>query len=90
MLEVKPVIKMRHNKKENAICCSCQSTRNNSLGMFDLCIGDNLMTICDLCNSKLFSKVLSADCYINSKTKSQQDLSIIRKRNIKSDKYYKV
>ena len=72
---------MRHNKKEDAICCSCQSTRNNSLGMFDLCIGSNIMTICDSCNSVLFNKSLSAECYINGKVKSQQDMAIIKKRN---------
>lgn len=74
-------IKMRNNTKSDAVCCECGKNRDNSLGMFDLCIGKNIFTICDACNNELFQKSLKASCYIDNKVKSQHDIAVINKRN---------
>lgn len=74
-------IKMRNNKNTDAICCECQATADKSLGMFDICIGGTVHTVCDLCTDKILSKTLSAIVSINGRVKSQQDLAIIRKRD---------
>ena len=74
------MIKMRNNTKPNAICCECGKGQKEVLNMFDLCIGGNIFTICDVCNEKIFSKCLSAEVMKNGQLKSQRDLAIIRKR----------
>jgi hypothetical protein len=48
--------------------------------MFDLCIGGNIMTICDVCNEKIFDKTLAAEVMKNGRVKSQKDMAIIRRR----------
>ena len=77
------MIKMRNNTKPNAVCCECGESQNEVLNMFDLCIGGNILTICDVCNEKLFSKCLSAECMKNGRVKSQHDIAIIHKRKNK-------
>lgn len=72
---------MRNSKNINATCCECNATVDNSLGMFDICIGGTVHTVCDLCTDKILSKTLSAVVSINGKVKSQQDMAIIRRRN---------
>ena len=74
-------IKMRNNTKPDAICCECGESQKEVLNMFDLCIGDNIFTICDVCNEKIFSKCLSAEVMKNGRVKSRQDIAIIHKRN---------
>lgn len=74
-------IKMRNNTKSDAVCCECGKNQDNSLGMFDLCIGKNIFTICDACNNELFQKSLKASCYIDNKVKSQHDIALINRRN---------
>lgn len=74
-------IKMRTNKESNAFCESCGNKRNQSLELFDICIGGTILTICDKCNEELLKKSLSASCKVNEKIKSKQDLKIIRNRN---------
>ena len=74
------MIKMRNNTKPDAICCECGESQKEVLNMFDLCIGGNIFTICDVCNEKIFSKCLSAEVKKNAQLKSQRDLAIIRKR----------
>ena len=76
-------IKMRNNIKSDAICCECGEKQDQVLNMFDLCIGGNIFTICDVCNEKLFNKSLSAECMKNGRAKSQKDMAIIRKRKSK-------
>lgn len=73
-------IKMRHNKDKEAFCCECGSGQDDSLGMYDICIGGTILTICDVCNEKIFSKCLSAEVMKNGRVKSQHDMAIIRKR----------
>ena len=73
-------IKMRNNTKPDAICCECDRSQKEVLNMFDLCIGDNIFTICDVCNEKIFSKCLSAEVMKNGRVKSQCDMAIISKR----------
>lgn len=73
-------IKMRNSKDPDAVCCECWSTTNESLGMFDLCIGNTIVTVCDKCTDKILSKTLSAVVGVNSRVKSPHDMAIIRKR----------
>lgn len=73
-------IKMRNNKNPNSVCCECGDPREKVLDMFDLCIGDNVFTICDVCNEALLTKTLKAECEKNARVKSQQDMAIIKMR----------
>lgn len=82
--EGRVAIKMRNNTNPNAICCECGDGQNQVLNMFDLCIGGNIFTICDVCNEKIFSKCLSAECMKNGRVKSQHDMAIIRRRKTKN------
>ena len=78
------MIKMRNNTKPDAICCECGESQKEVLNMFDLCIGGNIFTICDVCNEKIFSKCLSAEVMKNGRVKSKRDLQIINRRKLKS------
>lgn len=73
-------IKMRHSKG-NATCCSCGMKSDNALGMYDIKIGDHVLTICDVCNGELLSKSLSAEVEKNSRTKTGHDMAVIRQRH---------
>lgn len=81
-------IKMRTNKQPTAKCCNCGVPRKHSLEMFDVCIADNIFTICDLCNNQLFSKTLSAECAVNHKLKSKEDMRVISMRRNKQNYSY--
>ena len=50
--------------------------------MFDLMLGskDYQLTLCDVCNALLLKKTLSADCKVNEKTKTKEDMAILSKR----------
>ena len=76
-------IKMRNNTKPDAICCECGEGQKEVLNMFDLCIGGNIFTICDVCNERIFSKCLSAEVMKNGRVKSSHDMAIISKRKSK-------
>lgn len=76
-------IKMRNNNQQNAICCDCKATANQSLGMFDICIGGAISTLCDSCVKELFDKTLKATCSIDHKVKKPHDMEIIRRRKAK-------
>ena len=73
-------IKMRNNSKSDSVCCECGKARKSVLDMFDVCVGDNIFTICDVCNEALFYKTLRASCYTNGRVKSERDMAIIRQR----------
>lgn len=74
-------VKMRINKKSTARCEACGGVRKNSLELFDIAIGNNIITICDLCNEVLFQKVLKASCGVNRKVKTPDEMRIIRNRH---------
>lgn len=76
-------IKMRNNEKPDAVCCECGETQKQVLNMFDLCIGGTIFTICDVCNEKIFSKCLRAECMKNGRVKTKEDIHIINKRKRK-------
>lgn len=83
-MKIKKRIKMRVSK--NDYCCSsCNARRKESLEMFDVCIGNVILTLCDECNDELFRKTLKASCIVNGKLKSADDMKVInnRKRNTK-------
>lgn len=74
-------IRMRTNKSSDAVCKVCGANRKNSLDLFDIAFTDkHIITICDMCNSKLFNKSLKAECYVNGRIKSKADLQVIRSR----------
>lgn len=73
-------IKMRHNKNNDAVCCSCGMAANKSLGMYDIKVGNCVFTICDVCNSELLSKSLSAEVEKNGRSKNGHDMAVIRQR----------
>jgi hypothetical protein len=74
-------IRMRASKNENAKCCECGKGKEKSLEVFDVMIGNEVITICDECMNKLLSKSLKASCMVNAKLKSNHDLAIISTRN---------
>ena len=74
------MIKMRNNTEEDAYCCNCGEKQREVLNMFDLCIGEQVFTICDRCNNQILMKCLRAECMKNGRTKSSRDMAIIRKR----------
>lgn len=79
-------IKMRTNKDTDAVCCECWATAKQSLGMFDICIGGTVHTICDLCTDAILKKTLSATVGVNHRVKDQHDMAIIRKRRAVSER----
>lgn len=79
-----PNIKMRVSKSNKCSCCG--EKRQNSLEIFDICLGETIVTICDLCNEELLSKTLKANCSVNERVKSKNEMAIIRNRSIKKHK----
>ncbi len=73
-------IKMRNNKELDSICCECGDHRKDVLDMFDLCIGGNIITICDVCNEQILNKTLKAEVAKNGRVKTQEDMRVLRKR----------
>ena len=73
-------IKMRHNNDKVALCCECGRGQDDSLGIYDICIGGTILTICDVCNEQIFYKCLSAEVEKNHRVKTAADIRIIRKR----------
>ena len=76
---MKKRIKMRVSKND-CCCSSCNAKRKESLEMFDVCIGNVILTLCDECNDELFRKTLKASCIVNGKLKSAEDMKIINNR----------
>lgn len=73
-------IKMRHCRDNGAKCCSCGASVGESLGMYDIMVGTNLFTVCDVCNEQLLNKTLRAEVNKNGRAKSAHDMAIIRHR----------
>ena len=73
-------IRMRNNTKSDSVCCECGQTRKRVLDMFDVQVGGNIFTICDMCNKALFEKTLKAECYKNGRVKSKEDMAVIHER----------
>lgn len=80
-------VKMRISKETKPVCEICGATMDKSLEIYDLMIPNvltgekRIITFCDLCNDKIFSKSLSATVKLQGKTKSQHDIQIINSRN---------
>lgn len=79
-------MKMRINKNDEAVCCECGNDREKSLELYDICIGGNVITICDECNDKVLSKTLSASCRLHERLKTKTDLRILRNRSIRNER----
>lgn len=77
---------MRINKNDEAVCCECGNDREKSLELYDICIGGNVITICDECNDKVLSKTLSASCRLHERLKTKTDLRILRNRSIRNER----
>lgn len=80
-------IKMRNNKDLNSVCCECGDRRKDVLDMFDLCVGGNIITVCDVCNEKILVKTLRAECAKNERVKMPSDLAIMRRRASQKNDY---
>lgn len=76
-------IKMRLNKKDDAVCDGCGCGRNDALDVFDVMIGDYMLTVCDHCSESLFNKTLRATCYTNGRVKMPKDTRVINMRHRK-------
>ena len=82
------IIKMRTNKEGDCTCDTCGEKRKNVIAMYDLMLGDKLITICDDCNETLLSKSLKASCLVQGKTKSKMDMQIMdRRRKRENDRF---
>lgn len=79
-------IRMRNNRDKNSVCCECGDKRYDVLDMYDICIGGNIFTICDVCNEALLNKTLVAECNKNARVKTQDDMRVLRARSVKSYK----
>lgn len=75
-------IKMRTIKGDTeAICKICGNDRSHSLEIFEIMFTEKAkITICDLCNEELLLKTIKASCLVNSKTKTKEDMKVIRQR----------
>lgn len=73
-------IKMRICKDDLKICNICLKTKNESLEIFDLAMGNIILSICDECNGKLLAKTLRANVQLNERLKTQRDMKIIKRR----------
>lgn len=73
-------IRMRNNTKPDSVCCECGDGRKDVLDMFDVCVGGNIFTICDVCNEALLFKTLRAECHKNGRVKTPEDMKVMRMR----------
>ena len=73
-------IRMRNSKDPDSVCCECGDHRKDVLDMFDIRIGGNIITICDVCNEILLHKTLCAECAKNARIKMPHDMAIMRRR----------
>ena len=73
-------IKMRNNKDPNSVCCECGDHRKDVLGMYDMRIGGQIITFCDVCNEQIMDKTLKAEVDKNHRTKTPHDMAIMRRR----------
>lgn len=80
------MIKMKHNKNQEAICDNCGNSHKEALEMYDIKIGDKVICLCDECNQALFYKCLKANCALNAKVKSKEEIAKINKRKIQKSK----
>lgn len=78
------MLRMRTNNELGVKCCECGNGRKDSLELFDVCIGGQIFTICDLCNEQLLQKSLRASCKVNDRVKRPSDMAIIRRRRARS------
>lgn len=77
------MIKTRQHKNE-CTCDICGTHSSKSLMMFDIKIKNvGLITLCDMCNSKLFKATLNNDYKVMTKTKDKKDVNIINERQNK-------
>lgn len=77
------MIKMRVNRFQGSECCECGCGKGEALELFDICIGGDIITVCDMCNNQLLRKVLSASCMVDSRVKDKRDLEIIKMRQVR-------
>lgn len=74
-------IKMRVSKNDDAACASCGATIKQSLDMFDVKVGSEIITLCDDCMNALMVKSLNATCYTNGRIKQPDEIKKINDRS---------
>lgn len=76
-------IKMRVRKQKDECCDACRCKPDEALDLFDVMIGDTLLTVCDDCMEILMIKSLNAKCYTNGRLKQAKDIRISNRRQAK-------
>lgn len=74
-------IKMRVSKDADAVCVSCGATIDQSVDIFDIKIGSEIVTLCDDCMNVLMTKALNATCYTNGRVKQPSEIKKINDRS---------
>lgn len=74
-------IKMRVSKRPDAKCLSCGASISQSVDLFDVKIGESIITVCDDCMNALMTKSLSAVCYTNGRIKQPSEIKKINNRS---------
>lgn len=74
-------VRMRVSKDDNAVCASCGATIKQSLDIFDIKIGSEIVTLCDDCMNVLMTKALNATCYTNGRIKQPNEIKKINDRS---------
>lgn len=77
------LIKIRINHKSSE-CELCNNKKDKTLEMYDIKIGDYIITFCDECQEVLFKKLLTSTVNLQGKLKSNKDLKIINSRKVKN------
>lgn len=77
-------IKMRVNQNSSSKCCECNCGYNYTPEMYDLCITDNVFTLCKSCVETIERKTIKASCIYNGKVKSKEDMARITNYNLRT------
>ena len=70
-------IKMRVAKDKDAECCSCGNDRANSLEMYEMMIGKNLIVVCDRCMDEILRKCCRASVQYSERPKDNKEINRI-------------
>lgn len=84
------MVRMRKVKEsEHKKCICCGKKQSETAQMYEINVGSITFPICRICNEELFHKTLSASCEFNSRMKSQKEITLINKENLKAGKWSK-
>ena len=78
---IKNKVAMRISKNKEAKCACCGNGIEKSVDIFDMKIGDNIFSVCDLCIEDIIYKAIKAKSYTNGRVKSEREIAKINERN---------